>query len=446
MLAIALVVAATLVAHVASTGVNLLVNGGCEASGGSACATNTVCGGAALWKFPTSAGCGQWCTGDATQVVTDFNGWTQTNAFTAATGIGCVYLNITESAAYGGAVIGSPYEGSSFFSMLTSECATSDTNLYQLAQNVTFSASIYPAITAGLVTHYMFAAGSSANNSVVQVNTVYFSNNGAVVVSGNTNLFLGPDAGPIPGSILWTTAATTFTVPVHATSLQVRLSVATDCTGINQFGGYVQLDDVIAYMYSSACIGLPTFPTGQTNTTNCSSTYTLQGDICTLQCLPGYIPSGGNFTAVCNSTWTPASQVFNNWVVGTGTCAPAMSASNSHSTSHKTRSHSTSHKTASHKSRSHKSHSHMSKSHHSESRSTSHKSHSHKSHSHMSKSHHSDSNSHESNSQSAAVNTFESHDLTALIIVLPILGCLILACIFALLYTRRYRQRRVGVQ
>jgi len=376
--------------------VNLLVNGGCEASGGATCAAHTTCTDSTYWQLPSSSTCGAYCSGGTTiTTVGTFSGWTNSEVGALNCGFACVYMNISVAPAYGGAVIGAPYEGSSFFSEITSGCTSCNPFLQQ---DVHFSSSLYPAINAGLVTSYAFGAAAVANNSHI-LTWLYFLNaaNG-VVLTGSFIFNLPAVSGPVPSSITWLTGSQTAVVP--ATTTYIRYQTESNTCG-NTASQFIQLDGLGLYLYSSACAGFPAFPTGQTNSSNCNSTYTVRGGVCVLQCLSSYVSGGGNFTAVCNSSWTAASQVLNNWIIGTGTCNPTSS--ESHSKSHQSKSHhsdshshSKSHRSDSH-SKSHKSESHShSKSHRSDSHSKSHKS---ESHSH-SKSHRSDSHSKSHKSES----------------------------------------------
>jgi len=398
MFAIFGIVAMSMIAAAAGP-VNLLVNGGCEASGGATCAAHTTCTDSTYWQLPSSSTCGAYCSGGTTiTTVGTFSGWTNSEVGALNCGFACVYMNISVAPAYGGAVIGAPYEGSSFFSEITSGCTSCNPFLQQ---DVHFSSSLYPAINAGLVTSYAFGAAAVANNSHI-LTWLYFLNaaNG-VILTGSFIFNLPAVSGPVPSSITWLTGSQTVVVP--ATTTYIRYQTESNTCG-NTASQFIQLDGLGLYLYSSACAGFPAFPTGQTNSSNCNSTYTVRGGVCVLQCLSSYVSGGGNFTAVCNSSWTAASQVLNNWIIGTGTCNPTSS--ESHSKSHQSKSHhsdshshSKSHRSDSH-SKSHKSESHShSKSHRSDSHSKSHKSDSrslsksHRSDSH-SKSHKSDSHSH----------------------------------------------------
>ena len=404
-----LILIGVLLTNAQFTPVNLLVNGGCE-SLGPTCSSVTPCPASSYWEIPTSSSCGISCSGGTTQNVhSPFGGWSQ---FYQYGGYTCVYQSITVSPTYGGQVISGAYEGSSFFSAIGTLCYPGG---FPMWQYVAVPAAIpTAAITAGLAYAYAFIAMGNANNTGSTSSISAY--NGGTVLSV-TNVY-APSFSPsnIPSSITWTTGSVIKNLP--ATTTQVKMFVST--TGcLSGPYEYAQVDGMIVYIYTSACIGYPSFPTGQTNTAGCSSSYTKQGSTCLLQCLPTYMATGGNFTAVCNTTWTTNAYVNNNWVIGSGSCVPTNSESVSHkSHSHMSRSHSASHKShsqsKSHRSISvsHKSHSH-SKSHQSHSKShqsKSHESHSHRSKSHKSKSHRSLSTSHQSRSSSKSHRSkSESH-------------------------------------
>jgi len=439
-------------AYVSAQPMNLLINGGCESSGGSACTTNTTCPIGSWWLLSTDSACGVWCTDGEIQSTGNINGWTQQASGVNQCGFACVYQNIVESPLYGGRVIGAPYEGSSFLSEITANCSVFDTAPI-LSHVINFPGNAYPAIDAGLVTVYAFAAGAVANDTSLVIQ-VKFRNSAFNQIGTSIFLSISSDVGEIPSNITWQTGSSTTVPPAGTTMMQVQIQ---SHTVANEFSPFAQIDGVTVYAYSPACFEFPEFPTGQTNSSNCNTSYTMPGGTCELECLPSYMSSGGNFTAVCNSSWTVDSMVYNNWLIGSGTCVPTNSASashESHSASHSTshshspshshshpRSHSHSHSHSHPQSHSHShsdshSHSHpQSHSHshsHSDSRtpsygvdshSTSNHSHSHhspagtRSHSHHSKSHHSkshasashDSKSHHSKSHASASHDSKSH-------------------------------------
>ena len=380
---------------------NLLINGGCEASGGSACTTNVTCPADSWWLLSENSACGVWCTGGTVQTTGNINGWTQQGSGVGQCGFACVYQNIVESPMYGGRIIGAPYEGSSFLSEITANCSVNDP-VPILSHVINFPTNAYAAINAGLVTVYAFAAGAVGNDTglVIQVK---FRNSAFNQIGTSIFLSISSGVGNIPSSIVWQTGTTTSIPPPLTTMMQVQIQ---SHTFADEFSPFAQIDGVTIYAYSAACFAYPTFPTGQTNSSNCNASYTMPGGTCTLQCLPTYMSSGGNFTAVCNSTWTSASQVYNNWIVGSGACVPT----NSESASHESESRSYSHRSASHASHSHESSSHHSGSHESDSHSSSHRSKSHHSPNHThSNSHH--SGSHESDSHSKSHHSKSHHSL-----------------------------------
>ena len=363
MLFLLLIATCMLATNAQFTPVNLLVNGGCEALG-TTCSTVTTCSqSSALWMLPTSSSCGSYCTTGNTRNVANFLGWSQSNIGVNSTGFSCVYSNISESPVYGGKVIGLPYEGNSFFAMLTPRCDI----VNSMSNTITIPANMSSAIKDGLVKAYLFFAMSFGNSSGIQVFFQFF--NGVTQLQSNIIVNSATPTGVIPSSITWQTASSTNVLPAATNAINVFIRPKQTCTN-GLPGQYVQIDGVKVYVFSSACIGFPPFPIGQTNTSACNSTYTVAGRSCVLQCLPSYINTGGNFTAVCNNSWTANSQVSNNWIVGTGSCTPTNSYS-----------HSLSHKSLSHNSRSHNSHStsHESKSATHHSHSTSHHSASHES-------------------------------------------------------------------
>ena len=404
-----LILIGVLLTNAQFTPVNLLQNGGCEALGPS-CSSVTTCPASSYWQIPTGTSCGIYCSGGTTQNVhSPFGGWSQYYQYGGYT---CVYQSITVSPNYGGQVISGPYEGSSFFSAIGTLCYSGG---FPMWQYVSVPAAIpTAAITAGLAYAYGFAALSNGNNTGSAVSLDAYD--GSTLLSV-TNVY-APSFSPsnIPSTITWTTGSVIKNLP--ATTTQVRMFVST--TGcLSEPYEYAQVDGMIVYIYTSACIGYPSFPTGQTNTAGCSSSYTKQGSTCLLQCLPTYMAAGGNFTAVCNTTWTTNAYVNNNWVIGSGSCVPTNSESLSHrSHSHMSRSHSASHKSHS-RSKSHRStsvshkshsHSHSHQSHSKSHQSKSHESHSHRSKSHNSKSHRSLSTSHQSRSSSKSHRSkSESH-------------------------------------
>ena len=379
--------------------VNLVINGGCDSPAFAVCGAVAACG-TNTWALPASSlsSCGTYCSGGVA-TAGSFSGWL--NQY-STTGFGCVYNNLTVSPTFGLQAIGYPYQGTGFISINAGK-TTSGADTISQQININFPAAV---ISAGLAFAYVSAMAAVANGTQMTCNFYFMP-----PATQHVLISVSSSAGSLPASITWVPYTFSGTIPSATTYVLMQFSATNPSSSVH--GLFGQIDSVTLYAYTSACIGLPPLPVGQNYTAGCNAVYTTKGSACLLHCLPAYVSTGGNFSAVCNKTWSSASMISNNWVLGTGSCVHSNSASHSDShskshasdsKSHRSHSHSKSHASDSKSRRSHshsKSHASDSKSHRSHSHSKSHASDSksRRSHSH-SKSHASDSKSHRSNSAS----------------------------------------------